>query len=98
MSLTVFQFDSTDIRFVEVKGKQHIVAIDLLRATGSTTKVTDLKAMVVEDLGDEFVSNEPIVDSLGRTQIVLTLSEPARHNLSLTTEIPKRHGRDVTYD
>ncbi|MDY6941228.1 MAG: hypothetical protein SWY16_26675 [Cyanobacteriota bacterium] len=39
--------------------------------------MTDLEVSVREDLGDGYVNYVPIVDSLGRTQEALLLSEPA---------------------
>lgn len=76
-SLTVFEFESNSVRVIELDGQPWFVANDVLKAIGSSTKVTDLKASVCEDLGHEFVSNESIKDSLGRSQEMLCLSEPA---------------------
>jgi prophage antirepressor-like protein len=76
-SLTVFEFESQEVRIVEIDNEPWFVAKDVLVAIGSSTKVTDLKALVCADLGDEFVTNESIKDSLGRSQEMLLLSEPA---------------------
>lgn len=76
-SLSVFSFNDNQVRIVTVDGEPWFVAKDVLEAMETSTKVTDLKALIVEDLGDEFVTNESIKDTLGRNQEMMLLSEPA---------------------
>lgn len=76
-SLAVFDFSSSRVRIIEINGEPWFVARDVLAAIGSTTKLSDLKTMVCEDLGDGEVTNRPISDSLGRAQEVMIISESA---------------------
>lgn len=76
-NLTIFQFQSQDIRIVVLDGEPWFVANDVLNATGSTTTVTALKRMIEEDLGSEFVSSQVIIDTMKRKQKMLCLSEAA---------------------
>jgi len=75
-NLAVFEFEGKSVRVVEIDGEPWFVASDVLAAIGSQTKVTELKALIIEDLGDGFVTTVPISDSLGRKQHTLVLSEP----------------------
>ena len=50
-SLQLFQFESNEIRFVEVDGQPCIVATDLLKASDSSLPVTRLEAMIEKGLG-----------------------------------------------
>mgnify|MGYP006429962421 CR=1 FL=1 len=76
-SITIFNFEENQVRTVLVDGIVGFVAKDVLKAMDSTTKVTELKAMIEEDLGDEFVTNEYVPDNLGRMNKMLVLSKPA---------------------
>lgn len=76
-NLAVFEFSSNKVRVVTIDGEPWFVARDVLEALGSATTVTALKALICEDLGDEFVTNQVISDSIGRAQETLVLSEPA---------------------
>ena len=76
-NLTIFQFESNQVRIVTIDGEPWFIANDVLKATDSTTTVTALKRMISEDLGDEFVSNQVIIDTMKRKQKMLCLSEAA---------------------
>ena len=76
-SLAVFEFNSKPVRVVFLKGNPWFVAKDVLMAMESTTTVTALEALISEDFGDGFVTNQLISDTIGRKQKMLCLSEPA---------------------
>lgn len=76
-SLTVFEFDSDSVRVLTINGEPWFVARDVLKAIKSTTKVTELEVLIQEDLGDEFVTNELVLDTLGRRQKCLIIAEAA---------------------
>lgn len=76
-SLAVFKYVGKSVRVVSLNGEPWFVAKDVLSVMESTTKVTDLEALISQDLGDEFVRSELISDSIGRKQKMLCLSEPA---------------------
>lgn len=69
-------FESNEIRFVEIDGEHYIVAVDLLKASGSTTTVTALEAMIEEGLGKGFVNNQ-LLPTSGGVQRMLVLKEAA---------------------
>jgi prophage antirepressor-like protein len=74
--LQTFNFNENQVRTITIEGEPWFVATDVLKAMNSTTKVTDLKAMIEGDLGKGFVSNEPL-ETKGGEQTFLVLSEPA---------------------
>lgn len=76
-ALSVFDFQSQKVRILNISGEPWFVAKDVLNAINSKTKVTDLKNLVVEELGDIFVTNEVVLDNLGRGNEMLILSEAA---------------------
>ena len=76
-ALQSFTFESTDVRIVDVDGEPWFVASDILKAIKSTTTVTSVNVIISDDLGDGYVSNIPIVDSMGRTQDAIILHESA---------------------
>lgn len=76
-SLSVFDFNCNEVRVILIDNEPWFVAKDVLVACNSKTKVTELEALVCKDLGEEFVSNEPILDRLKRHQNVLVLAESA---------------------
>jgi len=55
-----FEFEGNQVRIVTIDGEPWFVALDVLRAIGSSTTVTIVEAMVRQDLGDDFVSNQVI--------------------------------------
>jgi prophage antirepressor-like protein len=76
-NLTVFDFKSNSVRVVEKDGEPWFVAKDVLNCMKSSTTVSALKALVVDDLGDEFVRSEHLSDTLGRMQEMMILSKTA---------------------
>ena len=76
-ALSVFDFQSQKVRILNIDGEPWFVAKDVLEAIKSKTKVTDLRNLIVEDLGDSFVSNGVVLDNLGRGNEMLVLSEAA---------------------
>ena len=75
--LKIFSFEENKVRIVFIENEPWFVAKDVLKAMSSTTKVTALKAMIEEDLGDGFATSTPIIDNLNREQTVMVLSKPA---------------------
>jgi prophage antirepressor-like protein len=75
-SLSVFSFESNSVRVLEINGEPWFVAKDVLIAINSTTKVTDIEKLIVDELGREFVSSEHL-NTAGGKQEMLILSEPA---------------------
>lgn len=75
-NLTVFDFESNNVRVVSVQGEPWFVARDVLKAIRSSTTVSAVEALIREELGEEFVTNQPLLTK-GGTQSMLLLSEPA---------------------
>ena len=75
-NLTIFQFESNQVRIVTIDGEPWFVAADVLKAIGSSTTVSSLKRLVCEDLGQEFVTNHPL-PTPGGTQNIVCISEAA---------------------
>lgn len=75
-NLTVFEFKNQNVRVLEIEGEPWFVAKDVLDAIGSSTTVTALKALVCNDLGEGFVTNQHL-ETAGGNQEMLILSEPA---------------------
>jgi prophage antirepressor-like protein len=75
-NLTVFSYETQEVRTLIIDNKPWFVAKDVLLAMQSTTTVTAVEAMVVDGLGEEFVSNQPL-QTKGGTQNLLCLSEAA---------------------
>ena len=75
-NLTVFQYSDKEVRTIIIDDEPWFVAKDVLAVMESKTTVTALKTLVCEDLGKEFVSNQPL-ETAGEKQTVLCLSESA---------------------
>jgi prophage antirepressor-like protein len=75
-NISVFQFDSNSVRVLLIDNEPWFVATDILKALNSSTTVTALESLIIEGLGDEFVSNKLISDRLGRKQNTLLIAEP----------------------
>lgn len=58
-------------------GSIWFVARDILSSSKSKTTVSALEASIRDGLGDEFVNNQPIIDSMGRKQNALIIHEAA---------------------
>lgn len=76
-ALSVFDFQSQKVRILNIDGEPWFVARDVLDAINSKTKVTDLKNLILEELGEIFVTNGVVLDNLGRKNEMLILSEAA---------------------
>lgn len=76
-ALSVFDFKSQEVRILNIDGEPWFVAKDVLDAISSKTKVTDLKNLIIEELGETFVTNGVVLDNLGRKNEMLILSEAA---------------------
>lgn len=75
--LTVFEFSENQVRVLDIDGEPWFVALDVLRAIGSSTTVTAVETMIREDLGEVFVSNQHLADPTGTKQSTTILSEAA---------------------
>lgn len=75
-NLTVFGFESEDVRVLSINGEPWFVARDILKAIRSATTVSAVETLIREELGEEFVTNQPLLTK-GGTQSLLLLSEPA---------------------
>lgn len=73
-NLTVFDFHSNQVRIVDIDGEPWFVARDVLVAVKSSTTVTAMKSMIEEGLGEEFVTNKPLLTD-GGLQETLLISE-----------------------
>lgn len=76
-NLTIFKFHSKDVRVTDQNGDPWFILRDLLDAMESSTKVTDAVESIKQGLGDGFANDVPILDSLGRKQTAIIVSEPA---------------------
>jgi prophage antirepressor-like protein len=70
-NLSVFNFNSNQVRIVSVDGEPWFVARDVLVAAKSSTTVTAMKAMIEEGLGEEFVINKPLLTDGGVQETLL---------------------------
>lgn len=77
MNLQQFAFNSQSVRVISINGDPWFVATDVLNAIKSTTKINDLKGAISDGLGDGYVNNTPILDSLGRSQDTTIIHEAA---------------------
>lgn len=75
-NLQIFSYDAQDIRTILVNDEYWFVARDILKAMESSTTVTAVETLICNDLGEGFVSNQPL-KTAGGTQMMLCLSESA---------------------
>ena len=92
-NLIPFQFESRVVRGTDQNGDPWFILRDLLDAMESTTKVTDAVESVKQGLGDGFASDVPILDSLGRKQTAIIVSEAAATYLLARSNTEK--GREL---
>lgn len=77
-NIVPFQFESQDIRTItNERGEPWFVLRDVLDATQSKTTVTAATDAINQGLGDGFASDIPILDPLGREQVVRVIAEAA---------------------
>ncbi len=74
-NLSFFEFKSNRVRTVVEDGDVLFCLGDVLKAMGSETKVTDAKTLLLDELGDGFVTNYPILDTIGRSQMSAFIRE-----------------------
>lgn len=73
-NLTNFQFNTQEIRVVEIDSEPWFVCADILQAMQSSTTVTAVKILIQEELGEEFVSSQPLMTEGGKQNATI-LSE-----------------------
>lgn len=76
-SLVPFSFNSHEIRITDQDGNPWFILRDLLEAMESKTTTTAAVESINQGLGDGFVNDTPIVDSLGREQQAIIVAESA---------------------
>lgn len=74
-SLIPFSFNSREIRITDQDGTTWFILRDLLEAMESKTTTTAAVESINQGLGDGFVNDIPIVDSLGREQQAIIVAE-----------------------
>ena len=77
MNIVPFVFENRQIRITDQNGDPWFILRDLLDAMGSSTRPADAKSNIIDNLGDGVVSDYPILDSLGRKQTAIIVSESA---------------------
>ena len=75
--LQLFSFNSQSVRVISVNGDPWFVATDVLDAIKSGTKISALKSVISDGLGDDYLNSTPIPDSLGREQETTIIHEAA---------------------
>ncbi len=71
-NLAVFQFNTNQVRVIEIDGDPWFVVSDLLSAMETKTRVSDAKSRLEEDLGEGVVINYPLETNGGVQSVVLT--------------------------
>ncbi len=74
-NLSFFEFKSTRVRTVIIKGLPAFCLSDSLLAMNSKTRPSDAKLILEEHLGHGVVINYPIIDALGREQYTFFIFE-----------------------
>ena len=75
-NLQLFEFDSQEIRVIDVNGNPWFVLSDVLKAIGTKTRPADAKASLLEELGEEVATDYPLLTA-GGMQNVLIINESA---------------------
>ena len=70
--LQLFNFQDNQVRVVEIDSNPWFVLSDVLNAIKSTTTVTAVKNSIIENLGEEFVSNQPLETDGGIQDFIVT--------------------------
>jgi prophage antirepressor-like protein len=76
-NLTLFAFESHDLRIVDQHGEPWFVLKDLLASMGSSRHTTQAIDAIKQGLGDGYINDVPIPDRLGRLQNTTIIAEPA---------------------
>jgi anti-repressor protein len=70
-------FENINVRTADNNGETWFVLKDVLIAMGTSTTTTAALEFIKQGLGDGYVSNLPIIDSMGRTQDVNIINDYA---------------------
>lgn len=84
-ALVPFHFESHQVRVVEIEGESWFVLADLADALGIARKPSALS----ERLDDDVRQTYPIIDSLGRRQTTIIVSEPGMYEVITTSRSPQ---------
>ena len=76
-NIVPFNFESHEVRVVDIDGAPWFVLRDVLEAMGSSTPPNVAKRSLNEGLGDGYNDVTPIIDSMGRTQKTTIINEAA---------------------
>jgi prophage antirepressor-like protein len=79
-----FEFESQNIRVVNIDDEPNFVLADICRALDLTNP-----SKVASQLPDALTKSYPIVDSLGRTQSATIVSEPGLYRVIMRSNSPK---------
>ncbi|MGL4568477.1 MAG: BRO-N domain-containing protein [Fusobacteriaceae bacterium] len=93
-------FESSLVRTYDKGGEILFCLADCLKAINSKTHTTAGLALIYDGLGDGYVTNVPIVDSMGREQEVVFIAESALTFLIARsrTELGKKFNRWIHCD
>lgn len=75
MEQLTFSFENNQVRTIYVEDKIAFSLSDSLKAIDSNTGVDKAEKTIVEGLGDEWVIKRPIIDNLGREQLMTFVFE-----------------------
>jgi prophage antirepressor-like protein len=75
--LTLFTFENHELRIVDQAGEPWFVLKDVLSAMGTTRTTAQAVASIKQHLGDGYINDIPILDTLGRMQSTTIAAEPA---------------------
>jgi len=74
---TTITVNDGPVRTIVIGDKVWLVLTDVLKAMSSTTNVTHAAEAVSKTLGDNHVSQYPVIDNIGRSRIAKTITEEA---------------------
>ncbi|WP_242086034.1 phage antirepressor KilAC domain-containing protein [Microbacterium lacticum] len=80
--LAIFRYEGADVRTVTIDGEPWFVLADLTRALGIAQFRTDR-------LSDDLIRNHPIADRIGRSQMVVLVSEPGMYEVVIRSDKPE---------
>ena len=81
-AVETFVYGTADVRTVTIDGEPWFVLADLTRALGITQFRTDR-------LSDDLIRNHPIADRIGRSQMVVLVSEPGMYEVVIRSDKPE---------
>lgn len=80
--LAIFRYEGADVRTVTIDGEPWFVLADLTRALGIAQFRTDR-------LSYDLIRNHPIADRIGRSQMVVLVSEPGMYEVVIRSDKPE---------